>query len=257
MAARCRTGSNRRCRTSPTAGAHRLRRAHRYRRARAEPGRAPRRAGERDPSSWVRGTQPLPAARHRRAVVPPGGRGLPRPQPARAAAATATCCCESPVRPALETGLVGWSLPAAGRRRDARRRQHCCSASTTSASFRAAACQAATPGEDAARDRHPAARRATGASTSTPAPSCTTWCATSWAAWWRSAAARQPPGWMAEVLAARRRDAAAPTFAADGLYFVGPYYDAGAGPAGAHGGHGLAALTPAPRRTAPASRSAA
>jgi len=37
---------------------------------------------------------------------------------------------------------------------------------------------------------------------------------------------RQPPGWMAEVLAARNRDAAAPTFAADGLYFAGPYYDA-------------------------------
>ena len=31
---------------------------------------------------------------------------------------------------------------------------------------------------------------------------------------------------MAEVLAARDRDAAAPTFPADGLYFVGPYYDA-------------------------------
>lgn len=37
---------------------------------------------------------------------------------------------------------------------------------------------------------------------------------------------RQPPGWMAEVIAARDRDAAAPTFAADGLYFSGPYYDA-------------------------------
>ncbi len=34
-----------------------------------------------------------------------------------------------------------------------------------------------------------------------------------------------PPEWMAEVLAARSRAAAAPTFAADGLYFVGPYYD--------------------------------
>ena len=31
---------------------------------------------------------------------------------------------------------------------------------------------------------------------------------------------------VAEVLAARRRDAAAPTFGAEGLYFVGPYYDA-------------------------------
>jgi tRNA pseudouridine38-40 synthase len=35
----------------------------------------------------------------------------------------------------------------------------------------------------------------------------------------------KPPGWMADVLAARSRHAAAPTFAAEGLYFVGPYYD--------------------------------
>jgi tRNA pseudouridine38-40 synthase len=39
-------------------------------------------------------------------------------------------------------------------------------------------------------------------------------------------AGKHPPGWMAEVLVARDRDAAAPTFAPDGLYFVGPYYDA-------------------------------
>ena len=36
----------------------------------------------------------------------------------------------------------------------------------------------------------------------------------------------RPPGWINEVLAARSRDAAAPTFAPDGLYFVGPVYDA-------------------------------
>jgi tRNA pseudouridine38-40 synthase len=36
----------------------------------------------------------------------------------------------------------------------------------------------------------------------------------------------QPPSWMAEVLAARSRRVAAPTFAPDGLYFVGPVYDA-------------------------------
>ena len=35
----------------------------------------------------------------------------------------------------------------------------------------------------------------------------------------------QPPGWMAEVLAARSRDAAAPTFSPDGLYFLGPVYE--------------------------------
>jgi tRNA pseudouridine38-40 synthase len=33
------------------------------------------------------------------------------------------------------------------------------------------------------------------------------------------------PAWMAEVLAARNRHIAAPTFPAAGLYFVGPYYD--------------------------------
>ncbi|MBX9960357.1 MAG: tRNA pseudouridine synthase A, partial [Burkholderiaceae bacterium] len=37
---------------------------------------------------------------------------------------------------------------------------------------------------------------------------------------------KKPPGWMAEVIAARSRDAAAPTFSPDGLYFLGPRYDA-------------------------------
>jgi tRNA pseudouridine38-40 synthase len=36
----------------------------------------------------------------------------------------------------------------------------------------------------------------------------------------------KPPEWMAEVLAARDRDAAAPTFSPDGLYFLGPRYEA-------------------------------
>ena len=35
----------------------------------------------------------------------------------------------------------------------------------------------------------------------------------------------QRPEWMGEVLAARDRDAAAPTFAPDGLYFLGPVYE--------------------------------
>jgi tRNA pseudouridine38-40 synthase len=40
--------------------------------------------------------------------------------------------------------------------------------------------------------------------------------------------------WLAEVLAARDRSRAAATFAPDGLYFVGPYYDPALGmPAGA------------------------
>ena len=36
----------------------------------------------------------------------------------------------------------------------------------------------------------------------------------------------QPPEWIAQVLAARSRDAAAPTFSPHGLYFLGPVYDA-------------------------------
>jgi tRNA pseudouridine38-40 synthase len=36
----------------------------------------------------------------------------------------------------------------------------------------------------------------------------------------------RPAAWMGEVLASRRREHAARTFAPDGLYFVGPYYDA-------------------------------
>lgn len=35
----------------------------------------------------------------------------------------------------------------------------------------------------------------------------------------------QPPSWMGEVLAARDRDAAAPTFSPAGLYFLGPVYE--------------------------------
>lgn len=36
---------------------------------------------------------------------------------------------------------------------------------------------------------------------------------------------QRPPQWMREVLNSRSRETAAPTFPADGLYFVGPYYD--------------------------------
>jgi tRNA pseudouridine38-40 synthase len=38
-------------------------------------------------------------------------------------------------------------------------------------------------------------------------------------------AGRQPPAWVADLLAARDRTRAAPTFAADGLYFAGADYD--------------------------------
>lgn len=34
----------------------------------------------------------------------------------------------------------------------------------------------------------------------------------------------RPPDWIREVLQARQRNAAAPTFSPDGLYFLGPRY---------------------------------
>jgi len=37
---------------------------------------------------------------------------------------------------------------------------------------------------------------------------------------------KKPPQWMADVLAARDRRVAAPTFSPDGLYFLGPRYPA-------------------------------
>ena len=131
---------------------------------------------------------------------------------------------ESPVRPALESGLVGWVMRPldGGAMRDAAALllgEHDFS------SFRAAECQAASP----VKTLHAIAISRRGA-------------------YWRFdfdanaflhhmvrnimgclvtvGSGRQAPGWIGEVLAARDRRAAAPTFPADGLYFVGPYYDA-------------------------------
>lgn len=131
---------------------------------------------------------------------------------------------QSAVRPALENGLCGWTFKALDG--DAMRAaaeqligEHDFS------SFRAAECQALSPVK---RMRRIAiARRG---------------------AYWRfdfDASAflhhmvrnimgcllavgegRRASGWMGEVLRAHNRDAAAPTFAPDGLYFSGPYYDA-------------------------------
>lgn len=130
---------------------------------------------------------------------------------------------ESPVRPALEAGLVGWSLrPLDG---DSMRAaaavligEHDFSA------FRSAECQAASPVKtlrsiavarcgaywrfdfDASAFLHHMVRNIMG-------------CLVAVGTGARS------PGWLAEVLAARDRTRAAPTHAAAGLYFAGPYYD--------------------------------
>ena len=141
---------------------------------------------------------------------------------------------QSPVRPALEHGLCGWSFqPLDGEAMRAAAAlligEHDFS------SFRAAQCQARSPVKtmrtihierrgaywrfdfDASAFLHHMVRNLMGCLLAV-------------------GQGRQPPAWIGEVLAARNRDAAAPTFAAAGLYFVGPYYD---------GRHGIPEHTPA------------
>ncbi len=134
---------------------------------------------------------------------------------------------ESPVRPALESGACGWVFRALDG--DAMRMaaqaligEHDFSA------FRAAQCQARTPvkilrrieigfrGEplvgywhfefDANAFLHHMVRNIVGCLIAV-------------------GSGRRAPGWVAQVLASRQREMAAPTFPADGLYFLGPYYD--------------------------------
>ena len=131
---------------------------------------------------------------------------------------------EAPTRSALETGLVGWTFrPLEG---DAMRSaaRHLIGEHDFSA-FRAAACQALSPVKtlrrlevrrrgtlwifdfEASAFLHHMVRNIVGSLVFV-------------------GSGRRPPDWMAQVLAGRRREAAAPTFAADGLYFLGPIYDA-------------------------------
>jgi tRNA pseudouridine38-40 synthase len=131
----------------------------------------------------------------------------------------------SPVRPSLECGLVGWVFDelALEPMRDAAK--HLLGEHDFS-SFRSSECQAASPVKtlrsitidtrgaywrfdfDASAFLHHMVRNIMG-------------CLLAVGSGRRSAA------WLHEVLAARDRDAASPTFPADGLYFLGPYYDAG------------------------------
>lgn len=180
-------------------------------------------AVERELNSWVRGTNRyLPAdiaVQWCRAV----GAGFHARNSARGRRYRYVLL-ESPVRPALESGLVGWVFrPLAG---DAMRSAaQCLIGEHDFSSFRSAECQSPTPVKtlreititrrgaywrfdfDANAFLHHMLRNLMGCLVMVGQGS-------------------RPPGWMAEVLAARNRDAAAPTFAAAGLYFRGPYYDA-------------------------------
>ena len=176
---------------------------------------------EREEFSWVRGTnrflppdiavqwaRPVPDAFHSRACA--------------TARRYAYVVLESPVRPSVDTGRVGWvfrPLDETAMREAASllMGQH------DFTSFRASACQAKSPVKTISRVE--ISRRG---------------------AYWRFefqadaflhhmirnimgcllqvGQGHQEPQWMGQVLAARDRDAAAPTFSPDGLYFLGPVY---------------------------------
>ena len=181
---------------------------------------------QRETASWVRGTnaflpsdiavqwaQPVPDTFHSRASA--------------IARRYAYVVLESPVRPSVEAGRVGWvyrPLDGAAMRQAASYLlgEHDFS------SFRAAQCQAKSPVKT--MNRIDISQRAGAGSR-----------------YWRFefeanaflhhmirnimgcllaiGQGSHPPEWLAEVVEAKRRDAAAPTFSPDGLYFLGPVYE--------------------------------
>ena len=180
----------------------------------------------RETQSWVRGTnaflprdiavqwaQPMPDSFHSR------GSAVSRRY--------AYVLLESPVRPSVEAGRVGWVYrPLDGEAM--REAATLLIGEHDFSSFRAAQCQAKSPVKTL--ERIEISQRAGHTSS-----------------YWRFefeanaflhhmirnvmgclvaiGQGDHPAPWLAEVLAARRRDAAAPTFSPDGLYFLGPVYE--------------------------------
>ncbi|TWO68965.1 tRNA pseudouridine(38-40) synthase TruA [Caenimonas sedimenti] len=178
---------------------------------------------QRENHSWVRGTNtflppdiavqwamPVPDAFHAR-------------NSARARR-YAYVVLESPVRPSVDAGRVGWVFRPLDAGVMAEAAAHLVGEHDFT-SFRASSCQSPTP----VKTLQPVGIRRRGA-------------------YWRFdfeanaflhhmirnlmgcllqvGQGLQPPGWMREVLQARSRDVAAPTFSPDGLYFLGPVYEA-------------------------------
>ena len=178
---------------------------------------------QRDMFSWVRGTNRyLPsdiAVQWCRAVAPDfHARNSARGRRYR------FVILESAVRPALEHGVCGWAFrPLDG---EAMRAAAAALIGTHDfSSFRSADCQAASPVKtlrhigierrgaywcidvDASAFLHHMVRNIVGCLVAV-------------------GSGQQVPSWLGEVLRARNRAVAAPTFPPEGLYFIGPYYDA-------------------------------
>ena len=192
---------------------------------------------ERAPFSWVRGTntflpadiavqwaQPVPDSFHSRACA--------------VARRYAYVLLQSPVRPSVDAGRVGWVFHALDEEAMQAAVQHLLGEHDFT-SFRASACQAKSPIKTLQRisitRRSPPAGESAGDHGCAPC-------------YWRFefegnaflhhmirnimgcivaiGQGLYPPDWMRQVLEARSRDAAAPTFSPNGLYFQGPVYAA-------------------------------
>jgi tRNA pseudouridine38-40 synthase len=177
---------------------------------------------EREPFSWVRGTNRFLPADIAVQWCQPVDAGFHARNSARGRRYRFVVL-ESPVRPSLEQGLVGWSFRALGGE-PMRQAALALIGEHDFTSFRSSECQSPTPVKtlrsititrrgaywafdfDGNAFLHHMVRNIMGCLLLV-------------------GAGRRPPGWMAEVLAAKSRDAAAPTFPPDGLSFLGPYYD--------------------------------
>lgn len=197
---------------------------------------------ERDPFSWVRGTNRfLPQD-----IAVQWAQPVPDSFHARASARSrryAYVLLESPVRPSVEAGRVGWVFRSLDPQALKAGALHLLGEHDFSA-FRASSCQALSPVKTLMRldiERSASHPHALSASPAGSIPG-----GNSQTAYWRFdfeanaflhhmirnlmgcliqvGQGLRPPEWIAEVLASRSRDMAAPTFSPDGLYFLGPRY---------------------------------
>ncbi len=176
---------------------------------------------QRESGSWVRGTNAfLP-----RDIAVQWAQAVPDEFHARASAISrryAYVVLESAVRPSVEAGRVGWVYRPMDETA-IKRAAALLIGEHDFSSFRAAQCQAKSPVKkllsisvsrrgaywrfefEANAFLHHMIRNIMGCLMSV-------------------GQGQHTPEWISEVLAARRRDAAAPTFSPDGLYFLGPTY---------------------------------
>jgi tRNA pseudouridine38-40 synthase len=135
---------------------------------------------------------------------------------------------QSPVRPSLDAGRVGWSMrvldgDAMRAAADLLIGQHDFS------SFRASACQARSPVKHLRRiqiTRHGETQRCRWHFEFEADAFLHHMIRNIMGCLVRIGQGDERPEWVQEVLQARSRKVAAPTFSADGLYFLGPLYDA-------------------------------